>query len=107
MLLAVGLQASEHRGIVKYGGLPVPGVSVTATMGDKKVSVITDGAGVYDFTDLADGVWKLRVEMLCFEPIDKEIAVAANAPAAEWELKLLPFDQIKASAPPPAPSSAA
>src|SRR5690242_8428309 len=74
-------------------------------MGEKKVSVITDGAGVYDFADLTDGVWKLHVEMLCFEPVDKEIAVAANAPAAEWELKLLPFEQIKASAPPPPPSA--
>jgi hypothetical protein len=74
-------------------------------MGDKRVSVVTDDSGLYDFADLADGVWKLKVEMLCFEPIEKEIAVAANAPAAEWTLKLLPFDQIKASAPPPPPSS--
>jgi hypothetical protein len=106
LLLALGLQASEHRGVVKYGGLPVPGVSVTATQGENKVSVITDGSGAYTFTDLADGVWKVHVEMLCFEPVDKEIAVAANAPAAEWELKLLPFDTIKASAPPPPPPSA-
>src|SRR6266496_3578003 len=106
MLAVVGLQASEHRGVVKYGGLPVPGVSVTATLRDKKISVVTDGSGVYTFPDLADGVWKLKVEMLCFEPIDNEVAVAANAPAAEWTLKLLPFDQIKASAPPPPPPSA-
>ena len=101
------IQASEHRGIVKYGGLPVPGVAVTATQGDKKVSVITDETGAYRFADLADGVWKVHVEMLCFEPLDNDIAVAANAPAAEWNLKLLPFDQIKASAPPPPPPSAA
>jgi hypothetical protein len=104
-LLAAGLFASEHKGVVKYGGLPVPGVSVTATMGDKKVSVVTDDTGVYDFPDLADGVWKLKVEMLCFEPIEQEIAVAPNAPAAEWTLKLFPFDQIKASAPAPPPVS--
>jgi hypothetical protein len=106
LLVAIGLHASEHRGVVKYNGLPVPGVSVTATMADKKVSVVTDDSGVYTFPDLADGVWKLKVEMLCFEPIENEVAVAANAPAAEWNLKLLPFDQIKASAPPPPPSSA-
>jgi hypothetical protein len=104
-LLAMGLYASEHKGVVKYAGLPVPGASVTATMGEKKVSVVTDDTGLYDFTDLADGVWKLKIEMLCFEPIEQDIAVAANAPAAEWTLKLLPFDQIKASAPPPPPPS--
>jgi len=107
LLLAVALQASEHRGIVKFGGLPVPGASVTATQGDKKVSVITDENGVYKFADLADGVWKIRVDMLCFEPQENDIAVAPNAPAAEWNLKLLPFDQIKATAPPPPPASAA
>src|SRR5947209_3637358 len=44
--------------------------------------------------------------MLCFQPLDNDVAVAANAPAAEWDLKLLPFEQIKASAPPPPPPSA-
>src|SRR5262249_39542617 len=87
-------------------GLPVPGAAVTATKDDKKVSVITDDQGVYTFADLADGVWKMKVEMLCFETLENEVAVAANAPAPEWTLKLEPFDKIKASAPaPPPPSS--
>ena len=33
-----GLMASEYRGVVKSGSLPVPGVTVTATQGDKKLS---------------------------------------------------------------------
>jgi hypothetical protein len=90
---------------VKFAGLPVPGVSVTATQGDKKVSVVTDDGGLYDFPDLADGVWKIRIEMLCFEPIENDTAVAPNAPAAQWELKLQSFEKIKAAAPPPPPPS--
>src|SRR5207344_27260 len=96
------LAASEHHGAVKFAGLPVPGATVTATMGDKKLVAITDPAGVYSFPDLPEGVWNIQVEMLCFTTLKMEVASAANAPSPEWELKLMPFDEIKGSAPPPA-----
>src|ERR1035438_5998114 len=97
------VQASEHHGIVRFAGLPVPGATVTATQGEKKVAAVTDPQGIYTFADLADGVWNLQVEMLCFATLKMEVAVAPNAPSPEWELKLLPFDEIKASAPPAVP----
>jgi len=100
-LATIGLTAADHRGIVKFGGLPVPGVTITATQGDTKLVKITDQQGFYSFANLADGVWKIQVEMLCFSPIEREVAVTADAPSAEWELKLLPFEEIKASAPAP------
>src|ERR1035438_2479886 len=96
------LPASEHHGVVKFGGLAVPGATVTATQGDKKLVAITDPRGVYTFADLPDGVWNLQVEMLCFATLKNEVAIAPNAPSPEWELKLLPLDEIKAAAPPPA-----
>jgi len=103
VFLALGmLTAAEHHGVVKFGGLPLPGATVTASQGDKTLSVITDLQGAYTFPDLADGTWKMRVEMLCFEPMEQEVAIKADAPAPPWDLKLLPVDQIKASAPPPA-----
>jgi hypothetical protein len=104
-LLAVGLRASEHKGVVKFNGLPVPGAAVTATMGDKKVSVVTDDSGLYLFPELTDGVWKIKIEMLCFETIENDTAVAPNAPAAMWEMKLQSFDKIKAAAPTPPPTT--
>src|SRR5690349_1202449 len=96
-------RATEHHGFVKFGGLGVPGATVTVSQADRTFTAVTDQQGVYSFPNLADGTWKLRVEMLCFEPIEREIAVVPNAPSPEWELKLLPFEQIKASAPPPPP----
>ena len=92
--------------MVKFAGLPVPGATITATLGDKKMVAVTGPDGVYSFPDLADGVWSLQVEMLCFSPLKMEVAVAPNAPSPEWDLKLLPFDEIKAAAPPPAPKAA-
>src|ERR1035441_5785556 len=100
------LPASEHHGVVKFGGLAVPGATVTTTQGDKKQGAITDRRGVYTFADLADGVWNLQVEMLCFATLKNEVAIAPNAPSPEWELKLLPLDEIKAATPAPAPSAA-
>src|SRR6185312_10326245 len=97
------LAGAQHRGVVKFGALPVPGATVTATQGDKKFSALTDAQGTYSFADLADGTWTIKVEMLCFAPLEREVAVAPEAPAPVWELKLLPFAEIQASAPPPPP----
>src|SRR3954467_3655852 len=98
-----GINAAEHQGQVKFGGLPVPGATITATSGGQKAGAVTDQQGVYTFPNLADGVWNFQVEMLCFAPIKQEVAIAPNAPSPQWELKLLPFEEIKASAPPPPP----
>ena len=98
-LAVFGLTAAEHHGQVRFGGMPVPGATVTASQGDKKLVAVTDGQGAYSFADLPDGVWTIQVEMLCFAPIKQD--VAPNAPSPQWDLKLLPFDEIKAMAPPP------
>ena len=106
-LTVFGLAAAEHHGQVTFGGLPLPGATVTATVGEKRLSAITDQQGAYTFPDLPDGTWKIRVEMQCFEPVEREVAVAPNAPAALWELKMLPLTEITANLPAPAPVPAA
>jgi hypothetical protein len=94
-LAVCGLAASEHHGTVKFGSVPVPGATVTATKGDKKAVAVTDANGDYSFPDLEDGVWNVQVEMLTFATVSKEIGVAPDAPGAEWELKMLSMDEIK------------
>src|SRR5581483_5544758 len=92
--------AAEQRGEVTFGGLPVPGATITATRGSKQAVAISDAQGFYVFPDLKDGVWKIRVEMTGFAPVSGEITVAPNTAPAKWELKLLPIEQIQASAAP-------
>ena len=106
-LTVFGLAAAEHHGQVTFGGLPLPGATVTATLGEKRLSAITDQQGAYAFPDLPDGTWKIRVEMQCFEPVEREVAVGPDAPAALWELKMLPLTEITANLPAPAPVPAA
>jgi trimeric autotransporter adhesin len=94
------LAASEHHGQVKFGGLPIPGVTVTASQGDKKLVTISDDQGMYSFPDLADGVWTIEIEMLCFVPIKQDVTIGSDAAIPDWELKLLPLDEIRAQAGP-------
>ena len=99
--MAAALIAGDHRGEVKYGGLPLPGASVTASAGSNKYVSISGLDGTYSFPDLADGTWTLQVEMLCFAALQREIVVVAGSAAAEWEMKLLPLAAMKAVTAPP------
>src|ERR1017187_5132899 len=103
-----GLFASEHHGVVKSGGLPVPGATITATQDSKKVVTTTDDQGAYMFPDLVEGVWTIQVEMLGFAEVSRDIGVAPDAPSPQWDLKLLSAaDLAAAMAPKPAPAAPA
>jgi hypothetical protein len=103
-IAVAGLMAAEHHGTVKFGGLPVPGASITATRADKKLVTTTDENGRYAFSDLEDGVWRIEIEMVGFARLSTEVGIAFDAPAAEWTLKFLSLKEITA---PPAPAPAA
>ncbi|MBV8895921.1 MAG: TonB-dependent receptor, partial [Acidobacteriaceae bacterium] len=106
--------ASEHRGQVTFGGVPVPGATVTISQGGQHFAAVTDPNGDYRFTDLSDGEWNIEVRMLCFEAIIGKVTIAPGQPPSKWELKLLPLDQVgavtqstasAAATPPPAPAA--
>src|SRR5262245_41672574 len=73
MLLAAArlAAAAEYAGEVTFSGLPVPGVTVTASSGDRQLVTTTDERGRFRFPDAAAGVWTIRVEMLGFDPITR------------------------------------
>jgi hypothetical protein len=106
IVLYILLLLADHQGQVLFGGVPVPGATVTATQADKKFVVITDLQGAYSFPDLADGPFTVQVEMLGFSTVKQEV----TTPTAQLELKMLPMEEIHAevvhaaapaSAPPP------
>ena len=89
------LAASEHRGQVRFGEVPVPSASVQATQGDKTFRVMTDAEGRYVFPDLSDGPWTVQVEMPGFEGARKDVVIAKETAVAQWDLKMLPLDGIQ------------
>ena len=100
-----------YQGQVSFNGFAIPGVTVTATQGDKKFVAVTDETGTFTFPDITNGTWTIQVEMSGFVPMKDDVAVGANAPVAPpWELKMLPLDEMKAevraATPAPTPSAA-
>jgi hypothetical protein len=104
-----GTAASDYSGQVTLAGVPIPGATVTATLGETTSTTITDKDGVYRFTALGDGVWTVRVEMIGFETITLQVTIPppADGAAPVSELTLLPLDQIVGNIPPPRPAAPA
>ena len=97
-LAALLLSGAEHHGQVKFGGLPVPGATVTATQAGKTLTAITDPQGTYSFPDLADGAWTIQIDMLGFAPVHQEVTSCTRCASPEWDLKMLPLSEIHAVA---------
>src|SRR5262245_33863037 len=102
VFFSILLLVSEHHGQVMFAGVPVPGVTVLATQGEKKFVAVTDQSGAYSFPELTDGPFTIQVEMLGFSTIQQEV----STPNAQFELKMLPISEIQAEivkAAPPEP----
>ena len=95
VLCTASAWASEYHGVVTFSGLPVPGATVTLTQGGKKFVTVTDTQGFYSFPTLADGPATIEIEMTGFSALKQDITVAADAPLATLELKLLTLDQMR------------
>jgi hypothetical protein len=89
-------RATEYHGQVFFQGIPVPGATVIVSHGAKRFTTVTDEQGLYEFPDLADGSWKIEIQMRGFAPQQGEVAVAPNLPQGTWELKLLDLEQMLA-----------
>ena len=101
VILHAGLLAwaTEYHGQVFFDGLPVPGATVTVTQGTKRFETVTDLQGLYEFPNLADGPWKIQIEMRGFSTLKSQVTVAPNTPQGSWELKLLGLAQMLAKTP--------
>jgi hypothetical protein len=93
---AASASASEYHGVVTFGGLPVPGATVTVTQGGKKIVTVTDTQGFYSFPTLADGAATVEIAMTGFASAKQDVTIAAGTDTAKFELKLLTLDQMRA-----------
>jgi hypothetical protein len=92
--------AAPYRGVVTYGGLPLPGATVTATQGTKTLTTVSDQDGAFQFDDLADGQWTITVDMQLFASEQTAVTIAPNMPAAKFEMKLEPEGKLQTEAQP-------
>lgn len=96
LLLPAVLWASPYGGQVTFGGLAVPGATVSLSQGSKTLSTTTDELGRYSFPDVPDGTWTIQIEMRGFAGIRETVTIVANGSPAEWQLQMLPLNQIHA-----------
>ena len=89
------LAAGEQYGQVNFNALPVPGATVTATQGETKIVAFTDGEGRYRLSGLTDGPYVIRVEMIGFTPLTRDLIAGDEAMPAAIELTLAPFDETR------------
>jgi hypothetical protein len=86
--------ASDYYGQVTFGGLPVPGATVTASQGDRRLVTSSDQEGEYKLGELADGAWTIRIDMPGFSPLSREVTVPSDPGPSIWELTLRPFAEM-------------
>jgi hypothetical protein len=87
--------AGDQYGQVTFNGLPVPGATIVATQGDKEMVVVSDADGRYRLAGLDDGPYAVRVEMLGFAALIRELVADDQGAVPSLELALLPFEEIK------------
>ena len=97
-LMVVNLLASEQHGEVTFGGLPVPGATVTATQGDKKITAVTDPTGRIFFSGSRGRSLDHSSGDVRLFDAQRRITVGPGTKPSKWELKMLPLDQIHAEA---------
>jgi hypothetical protein len=90
--------ASAFQGQVTFGGLPLPGATVTVKQGGLARTAISDGKGLFEFSDLPDGKLTVEIEMQCFAPVHDEVIVSPDAPEVVYKLELLDNAQLQALA---------
>jgi hypothetical protein len=88
------LPPNAHMGIVQFQDQPIPGATVTAVQGDKKLVTSTDDVGVYRFNEMTPGTWSVTVSMVGFADTTIEITIPSDAPPPTLAIALLPFDEI-------------
>ncbi|HEX4170158.1 MAG TPA: TonB-dependent receptor [Bryobacteraceae bacterium] len=89
------MAASEYRGQVSFGKVPVPGALITVARGAQKFTVISDARGFYQFKDLSDGTWSVEIQMTCFRTIKEDVVISSATAPGDWQLHLLPLDQVQ------------
>jgi hypothetical protein len=106
------LTAAQHSGSVRAADQPVPGATVTAVSGDKKLTTSTGDDGSYLFRDLPAGVWLVEIEMFGFVKQGQPLLVAVESTSFDWTLQLKSRapaspSNVSHAVPAPAPARAA
>ena len=79
MLIFAGVAAADvQTGLVRSGGVAIPGATVSAECGTDKITTTTDDAGRFEMGGLPSTSCKYTVLMFGFEPVQKDAAASST-----------------------------
>src|SRR5271154_5048596 len=106
-LIFAGVAAADvQTGLVRSGGQPVPGATVSAECGtDSKITTTTDDAGRFEIGGLPSTSCKYTVLMFGFEPLQKD--AAASSPPLGFDISMQAHASLPVAPKPAALISAA
>lgn len=79
---------AQVSGTVRSGGMPIPGVAISATQGGEKVATSTDESGRYTLSGLHDGTWQVEASLFGFASQQLAVPVAGQAVQTDWTLEM-------------------
>lgn len=88
LLTLIGAVLRAQTGLVKFGGQAVPGATVVASQGDRRVLTTTDEDGRYAFVNLAPGAYTVEVQMFGFQAAKQQVQIGPASQPTEWTLQL-------------------
>ena len=94
MLAGHTLLAAEYHGRVRYGGVPVPGATVTLMQGSTELTTVTDSQGLYEFPKVAEGSWTVSIELRGFAPMRGTVTIGPTNDQSEWTLQMLELKDL-------------
>jgi hypothetical protein len=78
-LIFAGIASADvQNGIVRSGGQPIPGATVTAECGTDKITTVSDDAGRFEIGGLPSTSCKYTILIFGFEPLQKEAAASST-----------------------------
>ena len=86
--------AGAYHGRVRYDGVAVPGATVTVAQGSTELSTVTDSQGLYEFPKIAEGNWKIRIELRGFAPVNGNVTISPTNEQGEWTLRMLELKDL-------------
>ncbi len=88
LLAVLSAALSAQTGVVKFAGQPVPGATVVALQGDRRILTTTDETGHYEFAALAPGAYTIEVQMFGFQTSRRQVQIGATSQPVDWTLDL-------------------
>jgi hypothetical protein len=74
-------------GTVRSASLPIPGATVAARQGDRRISTTTDENGQYEL-DLPSGTWNVEVNMMAFGTARRDLVVGNTPASVDYALEI-------------------